>query len=66
VWIAVDETTDATGRPIGNVLVGALRKDDPSKAHLIMSRELQSTNNTTITRLVLDSFDISVQIQGIK
>ena len=56
VWIAIDETTDAEGRYIANLLVGALKKHTSSKAHLLMSRKLEFTNNTTITQQVLDAF----------
>ncbi|CAL8076763.1 unnamed protein product [Orchesella dallaii] len=55
IWLSIDETTDATSRYVANVLVGALSKDGPSKPHLLMSRELQVTNNSTITQLVLDA-----------
>jgi len=56
VWIAVDETTDELGRMVANVNVGSLKKEGPSKEHLLMSKELEKTNNATITQLVLDSF----------
>ena len=54
VWVSVDETTDAKGRYIANVLIGSLNKDDPSKPHLISCKELSKTNNNTITQLIVD------------
>lgn len=55
IWLSVDETTDACGRYIANVLIGSLKKDEPSKSHLICSKQLEKTNNATVTKLVLDS-----------
>lgn len=55
VFIQVDETTDKTGRFVANVLVGALSKDAPPKAHLIMTKQLETTNNNTVTQLIIDS-----------
>lgn len=55
VFIQVDETTDKAGRYVANVLVGALNKDAPPKAHLIMTKQLESTNNNTVTQLIIDS-----------
>jgi len=55
IWLSIDETTDSTARYVANVVVGALNKDGPSKPHLLMSRELEVTNNSTITQLVLDA-----------
>lgn len=54
IWLGVDETTDCRGRFIVNVLIGKLdgKERDP---HLIMSREIQVTNNVTITQLVMDA-----------
>jgi hypothetical protein len=33
-----------------------MKKDGPSKPHLIASKVLPETNNSTITKAVLDSF----------
>lgn len=56
VWVSVDETTDACGRFIANVLVGSLSKDEASKSHLLASKQLEKTNHSTILQLMLDSF----------
>ncbi len=55
VFLQVDETTDKAGRFVANVLVGALSKDGPTKPHLIMTKQLESTNNNTVTQLIIDS-----------
>lgn len=55
IWVSIDETTDKCGRYVANVLIGALKKDGPSKCHLICSRQLEKTNNATITKTVLDA-----------
>ncbi|ODM91112.1 hypothetical protein Ocin01_15570 [Orchesella cincta] len=55
IWLSIDETTDKTSRYVANVVIGALNKDEPSKPHLLMSRELAVTNNSTISQLVLDA-----------
>ena len=59
IWLAIDETTDACGRYTANVLVGALNSDAPSESHLIASKILAATNNSTITQLVLDTLSKS-------
>ncbi|OXA41172.1 CGG triplet repeat-binding protein 1, partial [Folsomia candida] len=58
IWVSIDETTDKCGRYVANVLIGALKKDGPSKCHLICSRQLEKTNNATITKTVLDALGI--------
>lgn len=54
IWLGVDETTDLCGRFIVNILVGRLN-GDLSSPHLVLSREVQATNNVTITQIVLDA-----------
>ena len=56
IWMQVDETTDASGKFIANVIVGSLRKDGSSKSHLLASKELTATNSASITQMVLDCF----------
>lgn len=52
VWLAVDETTDANGRYVANVVVGKLVPEQPSQPHLIVCRVLEKTNSDTIARVV--------------
>eukprot|EP00095_Tigriopus_kingsejongensis_P008149 maker-scaffold196_size269943-snap-gene-1.31 protein:Tk08149 transcript:maker-scaffold196_size269943-snap-gene-1.31-mRNA-1 annotation:"PREDICTED: uncharacterized protein LOC100906479" len=55
LWISIDETTDATGRAVGNVLLGRLDHDTYHKPYLVNSAFLDKTNSSTIARLVNDS-----------
>ena len=48
IWIAIDETTDALGRYITNLIVGKLDPETFSKPHLICSRIL---NKRTMQQL---------------
>jgi len=52
IWFTVDETTDACGRYIANVIIGVLNEDVPTKSYLICSRELEATNNNTVSRFI--------------
>jgi len=58
IWLQVDETKDPTGRCIVNDIVGALDRDRPRAAHLLISKEIpgDAQNSDTFARLVLDSF----------
>ena len=58
IWISVDETTDATGRAIGHVVVGELRPDYPGRSFLLNCEELEKTNSSTVSQLVLTSLQI--------
>jgi hypothetical protein len=55
IWISVDETTDAVGRYVVNVLAGRLDSDEYHPPHLINSSFLERTNSDAIARLVNDS-----------
>jgi len=52
IWFAVDETTDVTSRYIAHLLVAVLKSDVPTQLYLIACRELQKTNNSTISRFI--------------
>ena len=52
IWFTVDESTDARGRYIANLLVGVLNNNESSEPYLIASRQLEKTNNNTIARFV--------------
>ncbi|OXA42455.1 CGG triplet repeat-binding protein 1 [Folsomia candida] len=58
IWLQIDETTDKCGRFIANVIIGSLRKDNPTKSHLICSTQLDKTNNSTVTKCVLDALQL--------
>lgn len=53
IWISIDESTDTKGRMIANVILGSLEEN--SKPHLFMCKELDATNNITISRLFNDA-----------
>ena len=55
IWIAVNETTDSTGRYNANVLVGKLMPDGPGTPHLLMVKQLEKTNHCTIARTINDA-----------
>lgn len=52
IWTSVDETTDAAGRYIANLVVGKLNENGPGKPHLIASQELSEVNHSSIARFV--------------
>lgn len=53
LWVSVDETTDACGRFVVNVLAGALKED--SKTHLIDVQYIDSTNHATVAHVIVDA-----------
>lgn len=55
IWLSIDETTDSCGRYIANVVVGKLDPNEPATSHLISSKVLEQTNNSTIARAVRDA-----------
>lgn len=55
IYFVVDETTDVCGRYIANLLVGVLSEKTPSKPYLIAVKELEKTNNVTISRFIHES-----------
>ncbi|XP_029679637.1 uncharacterized protein LOC115245458 [Formica exsecta] len=54
IYFIVDETTDSCGRYIAHLLIGSLCEDNVSKSYLISSKQLEKTNNLTITRFIQD------------
>ncbi|KAF4531152.1 hypothetical protein B566_EDAN017171 [Ephemera danica] len=52
LYAIVDETTDRDGRYICNVLVGLLLEDGPSPPYLIAVKQLERTNQNTVSRCV--------------
>lgn len=55
IWAAVDETTDANGRSIANMIVGKLDSNEPGLSHLLCCKPLDRTNSNTMSRFVNDS-----------
>lgn len=58
IWISVDETTDAEGRFIANVIIGTLETEQSGKIFLLNTEELVKVNHSTISKL----FDKSLAI----
>lgn len=54
IWISIDESTDCTGRSIGNVVVGILNKEK-SKQFLLTTEVLEQSNHSTIAQLFTKS-----------
>lgn len=54
-YIIVDETTDSCGRYIAHMMIGTLQEDVSGRVHLIASKQLDKTNNLTVTRFIQDS-----------
>jgi hypothetical protein len=52
IWFCVDETTDSCGRYIAHLMIGGLDENCASKAFLISSKQLEQTNNNTVTRFI--------------
>lgn len=51
VWISIDETTDAVGRHIASVIVGALKAETPGRPYLVTCEPLNKVNFSTVCEL---------------
>ncbi|KAF0701739.1 DUF659 domain-containing protein [Aphis craccivora] len=51
IWVSIDETTDATGRYIANVVIGTLEIDKPGKIFLLSCDVLEKANHSTNSNL---------------
>ena len=54
IYIIVDETTDLRGLYIANLLVGVLNKNYAGRPYLLASKQLNKTNNKTISQFIND------------
>lgn len=54
LWISTDETTDACGRYVANLVVGKLCMQ-PSRSYLVACKTIDKTNHATVARFVNDS-----------
>lgn len=54
-YIVVDETTDSSGRYMAHLLIGVLEEEKPGISYLISSKQIDKTNNLTITRFIQDA-----------
>lgn len=58
IWVSINETTNAEGIYIENVIVGAFDKNCAGNIFLLNSDELHKTNHSTICKM----FDSSMNI----
>ena len=58
IWVSIDETADAKGRFISNVIVGTLEEHCAGDIFLLNSYELDKANHSTICKL----FDKSMNV----
>jgi hypothetical protein len=52
IWFSVDETTDVKGRYIANFVLGGLDENEPGNGYLINVKELNKTNNVTVSQFI--------------
>lgn len=57
IWVSIDESTDADGRYIGNVIIDKLCSE-PTKTYLLNCVQLEKCNNKTIAQLFSDSMNL--------
>lgn len=57
IWFSFDETTDTKGRYIANFVVGILN-GSPSDSYLVAVKQLEKTNNLTISRFVNETLSL--------
>lgn len=55
IWIGVDETTDACGRYVANVIIGKLDKESYHSPFLVRCAFLENPDSSCISRLVNDT-----------
>lgn len=58
IWMSIDETTDPCGRYLAHVIVGKLSSEEAGRGHLILCKELEKTNHSTIARTVSEAINI--------
>ena len=55
LWLGVDETIDAKGRYVANVIIGKLNNEGFHQPYLVNCTFLEKANTSTISRLVSDT-----------
>ena len=56
IWMSIDETTDAVGSCVANVVIGTLETGQPSQEYLLTLEVLEKPNSSTIAQLFTSSF----------
>lgn len=54
IYVVVDETTDARGLYIANLLMGVLNKNYAGRPYFLASKQLNRTNKETIGQFIND------------
>lgn len=65
IWVSIDESSDAMGRYIANVVIGTLEVHRPGEIFLLTTEVLEKTNYSTISKL-FDSAMFLLWPEGIK
>ena len=65
IWCSIDETTDATGRYVVNVVIGTLEVNGSSKIFLLACETVDKTNSSTITQVFTNALISEAQNFGI-
>ena len=57
IWVSVDETTNSTGRKVGNLVIGVLKSDETVSdlSFLIPCKEVSVGNHITVVTLFNES-----------
>lgn len=57
IWISIDETTDAMGRYMANVIIGTMEatQTDLSSVFLLTTEEMERANSSTVAQLFTNS-----------
>lgn len=58
IWVSLDETTDAEGRCIGNVVIGSMNSETACKPILLTSELMEKCNNKTVAKLFNDAMGV--------
>ena len=58
IWISIDETADAVGRLVANVVIGTLQPEQQSKEYLLTSEVVEKSNSSTIAQLFTNSLAV--------
>ncbi|KAL4083120.1 hypothetical protein QTP88_028450 [Uroleucon formosanum] len=58
LWVSIDETTDANGHYVANVIIGTLEVGNIGKMFLLNSEVLEKNNHSTIAKVLDKSLSI--------
>lgn len=58
IWVSIDETTDALGRYVANVIIGTMDHSERCEVFLLHTEQLEAVNNTSIVQLFTNSLSI--------